>query len=127
MKKFIWIVFMIVLGLACKNEEDEEKIRNLLISENPNQVFEGNFLAGQYKKRNLVQLVLQDPYNQKISHHRKFKGLSMYQSKMIALKNISGLEPPSPITYKPDSAIVKFYQDWSKSENLISNDSLPHY
>lgn len=82
-------------------------------------VFEGNFLAGKYKWQVAVPLILKDPYNPKISHHIRFKGLSLYQSKMSALKNISGLGPPNKVTYKVDSSVVRFYQDWALKEGLV--------
>jgi len=38
-----------------------------------------------------------------------FKGFTVYQEKMFALKRICKREPPVPITYLPDSAVILFY------------------
>ncbi|MBT1699014.1 hypothetical protein KK083_19120 [Fulvivirgaceae bacterium PWU4] len=43
---------------------------------------------------------------------------------MVALKKISGLDPPLKITYKPDSMIIRFYSDWARKRGLLNNDTL---
>ena len=115
------LLLLMVGGCGSSDQYDDEAIIELLESEDINDNFRGNFLAGKYKRRNVVHIILSDPYNPKITHHKNFYGLSLYQSKMIALKNISKMTPPVEIDYKPDSTVVEFYLAWAHSENLITN------
>ncbi|ELR68687.1 hypothetical protein C900_05927 [Fulvivirga imtechensis AK7] len=36
------------------------------------------------------------------------------------MKKITEMEPPSEITYKPDTAVVNFYYTWAKEEGYIN-------
>ena len=45
----------------------------------------------------------------RITHHVLHKGMSVYQIKLSALKEITGITPPKEITYKVDSSIINFY------------------
>ncbi|WP_282160412.1 hypothetical protein [Ulvibacterium marinum] len=123
MSNKIFSVLLVSILLSCgyKNR-DTEQIKELLLSESIDDVFEGNFLAGKQKEEGLVYLILKDADDPKIIHNIKYKGMSIYQSKMMALKNISGLEPTSQITHKPDSSIVAFYTEWAFERGLLYSD-----
>lgn len=45
----------------------------------------------------------------RITHNVFHKGKSVYEVKMLALKRITGVNPPSEITYREDTAIINFY------------------
>lgn len=121
-KTFFILLVSIILVQCISENRDTEQIKELLLSESMDDVFEGNFLAGKYKEEELVYLILKDADNPKIIHNIKFKGMSVYQSKMIALKKISDLEPTSQITHKPDSSIIAFYTKWAFDRGLLYSD-----
>lgn len=76
-----------------------------------------NFILASYKIREsrdtlFLAFLLNDLNDGRITNDVRFKGMSVYQSKVIALKKISGLSPPAPLTYRPDSINIKFYLEW---------------
>jgi hypothetical protein len=57
----------------------------------------------------LLDAILFNSDDARISHLWKFYGKSIYQIKMEAIMNITGIDPPKVITDKPDSSIINFY------------------
>lgn len=112
-------VLLIVLFILISCKESNDSIKKKMESDSKLEVVEGNYLAGKYRKTELVYLLLENPYDPRITHHYRFNGMSIYQSKMTALKNISGLEPPHEITYRPDSVNVEFYIHWAEENRLV--------
>jgi len=113
MNKLILIGFMLFV-VACSNKEsyNRKEVEKLISSDDPSDLVNGYFQIGEHQDTTfLLQLTL-DMYDPRITHEAKFKGMSVYQSKMIALKKISGLNPPIEISYSPDSTIVNFYCSW---------------
>ncbi|WP_157494189.1 hypothetical protein [Fulvivirga imtechensis] len=112
------ILIIVMTLISC--ESDKDKIRRLISSDNKDEVVKGYYLIGEQRDRTFITDVFTNPYDPRISHHIKFKGISVYQSKMIAMKKITEMEPPSEITYKPDTAVVNFYYTWAKEEGYIN-------
>ena len=118
--KILAIILVMVISSMCSTPQKEGTIDieskvDLLISSNePDSLIEGFSMVGDYKMEEYVPRIFEHIDDPRISHHLHFKGLSVYQSKVSALKKISGLEPPRRITYKPDTLIINFYFDWAK-------------
>jgi hypothetical protein len=96
-----------------------DRIDSLIFSNDPNQMVEGFYLIGENKIIKYIPELLDSIDDPRISHHISFKGISVYQSKAVALKKISGIEPPKKITYKPDTTIITFYFNWAKSKEYL--------
>lgn len=112
-------ILLIVLFTMLSCKESHDSIKKKMESDSKLEVVEGNYLAGKYRKTEFVYLLLENSYDPRITHHYRFYGMSIYQSKMIALKNISGIKPPHEITDRPDSVNVEFYIQWAEEEGLL--------
>lgn len=111
MKKII--MWLLILIAGC-NQNERKDAQELIKSKDPDDLVEGSYLIGEQKDTGSIPQLLSNMNDPRISNNIAFKGISVYQSKMIALKKISVKEPPIKITYKPDSSIIKFYKDWVK-------------
>jgi hypothetical protein len=126
--QLVCLIGIVLLDFRCsksskKNEAISlsEDVGILIRSNDPNKMVEGFYLIGEKRMTEYVPAILQEIYDPRISHHVKFKGMSVYQSKMIALSKISALEPPKKITYKPDTVIVDFYLKWARKNGYLKN------
>lgn len=107
------ILFFMLLDISCSH--DREIIR-LLESNNSNNVILGAFKAGETGDEKFVPLLLNNCSDIRGSTNIHFKGFTVYQEKMIALRKIYKKDPPNKITYRPDSAIIKYYLELSKKK-----------
>jgi hypothetical protein len=104
------IIFSLILFIASSCNSDE-KIEKLLRSNDKEDMIEGAYRAGETGNKKFVPLLLRNAYDPRGTTNLKFKGISVYQSKMGALKKILKQEPPVTITRKPDSLVIKFYTE----------------
>lgn len=102
---------ILILCISCNNGEkvDIENVKKLIASKNVNEIVEGYFIIGETNQTIFINDMFININDARISHHYRFKGISVYQSKMIALRKISGLKSPYKITSKPDKRIICFY------------------
>ncbi|MNL65279.1 hypothetical protein D3C87_1895900 [compost metagenome] len=77
------------------------------------------YLIGENRDTSFISELVKDPYNPRVTYHLEFKGMSIYQSKMGALRKITGVPPPKKITREPDSSVVKFYMYVLRERGLI--------
>jgi hypothetical protein len=85
----------------------------LLKSKDKDDVIFGAYKAGECGNKIFIPLLLKDAGDERRSTNLRFLGITVYQSKMSALQKILGVDPPSKITYKVDSSIIKFYLELS--------------
>lgn len=97
-----------MINSSCKSDA---KILMLLKSSETEDVIIGAFYAGESEKQKFVPLLLQNADDERTSINLRFKGITIYQAKMIALKKIFKKEPPVPITFKVDSSVIVFYKN----------------
>lgn len=110
--RFFILTLLFLLAASCNKEQ---KIERLLNSEDKQDLIEGAFEAGETGNKKFIPLLLKNANDPRITHNLRFKGMSVYQSKMNALKKILKQQPTVAITYKPDSTVIKFY---TKATNL---------
>lgn len=106
------ILFLIAFALGCDSYSRKE-VDRLLESDRPGDLVKAYYLIGEKKDTLYIPTILQNASDPRITHDVEFKGNSVYQSKMTALKKISGLTPPRQITYKPDTLVIQFYRKWA--------------
>lgn len=104
---------------SCDHIYDRAYIIELLNSKDIADNMEAYFLIGETKDVSFINEVVKYPYNPRITHHLCYKGMSVYQTKMGALRKITGVFPPKRVNYKPDSLVVKFYFSLLKERGLI--------
>jgi hypothetical protein len=103
--------FILLLFFSCNHDPE---IVSLLKSDQTNEVILGAFKAGESGDDKFVPLLLGNCDDSRTSTSIQFKGFSVYQEKMIALRKIYKKEPPVKITRIPDSVVIKFYIQYSK-------------
>lgn len=103
-----------ILLVSCSTKA--EKVKLLINSTKPTDQVKGFCLIGESGDTSYVKRMLQTPYAGGTSYSMNYYGVTVYQSRMNALKKISGLEPPREITRQPDSVIVDFYRHWAISK-----------
>jgi hypothetical protein len=101
------------LFLGCNRDE---RIINLLNSDNINEIIAGAKKAGASKNKKYVPLLLKNAADFRTSTSLSHYGVSVYRAKMEALKEIFGKDPPNEISYKLDSSIIHFYTELYKEE-----------
>ena len=110
-------MFLIILSFLYMNCNNRTEVEKLLKSNNKEDIILGSYKAGEMRAKNFVPLLLENAYDERMSTNIRFKGITVYQAKMIALKKILQKEPPVKITYIPDSAVISFYKNLSEKEN----------
>jgi len=101
-------IYFISLWSGSKN-----RIDSLLEKDDAYHLVQAYHLIGEDKDTSYIKLIFINPYDPRTSNHFKFKGMSIYQQKMWALKQMSGLIPPHKITSDVDSSIVDYYRNWA--------------
>ena len=104
-----YLFVIIVLLFLCKCKSENNKISELLRSTQKDDIIYGAFLASNSNNEDFVPLLLKDANDIRSTTMLKFKGKSVYQEKMIALKKIYKISPPRKITMDPDSVIINYY------------------
>lgn len=99
----------------------DNKIVKLLTSKVKDDIIEGARKAGNAGKKKFIPFLLKNADDERMSTNFDFKGVTVYQAKMKALRDIFKKRPPKAITYKLDSSIIKFYTELANLENLNSN------
>ena len=86
----------------------------MLKSQNSNELILGTWKAGESGKPKFIPLLMSNCNDVRSSSNIHFKGFTVYQEKMYAMRKISKKEPPVKITEVPDSAVIKFYMKYAK-------------
>ncbi|WGK94875.1 MULTISPECIES: hypothetical protein [Flavobacterium] len=108
------IILIILVFLSCNKDKE---ICKLLNSNEKDEIIEGAFEAANSGDSKYIPLLLKNANDARRSTNLKFKGYSVYQAKMLAIKRISKKEPSRIISRKPDSLVIKYYiLLFSKSE-----------
>ncbi|OIQ17257.1 MAG: hypothetical protein BM557_08570 [Flavobacterium sp. MedPE-SWcel] len=117
----IYLYILLVFAISCneKSGQTDNEISEKINSSNTNQIVTGYYYIGEEEKTKFIPNIFENPTDARISHSMEYKGISVYQSKMIAMKKISGLPAPNSINSTPDSLVIKFYYDWAIKNNYI--------
>jgi hypothetical protein len=108
-----------VIFLFCSCKTNDTKIDRLIHSNKVDDVVHAYYLIGESDNTKYIKNIFQETMDIRISHARQFYGISVYQSKMVAMSKISGLKPPRVISYLPDSTIIVFYKNWAIEKGFI--------
>ncbi len=114
------MLFLLLL-LSCHQHLSKERkeIMRLISSNTAIEIVEGYYWVGETKDTFFVKDIFIEPADPRISHHLNFKGMSVYQAKMGAMRKITGVDPPAQITNKPDTALINFYLQVAKEKQLL--------
>jgi|GEM_PF-1580548 len=113
--KYLLQFVSLVLLVACSvgdDHYDSKQISEMIATGDAPQLVRAYYHIGEQRDTTFIPFLVSQMSDPRISHDFDFLGVSVYQSKMVALKKISGLSPPRPIQPRPDSSIINFYCDW---------------
>ncbi len=111
-------ICLFILSLFFISCDKEEEITQSLKSTDIDKIICGARMAGETGDAKYVPILLQDDGNPSIGTDIHFKGFSIYNEKMYALKKILKIAPPHKIIQlSVDSANIKFYDDYWRKLN----------
>ena len=114
--KLIIIFFLGALSLSVSCNKSERIIKRLN-SNDHYDLISGSYDAGESGDKKFMPDLLKKSDDPRVSTNLKYKGISVYQAKMIALKKIFKAEPPVEINRTPDSTVIRFYAELYEKEN----------
>jgi hypothetical protein len=120
MKKITFRIFLGAIILFCSCRTNETEINRLLHSNKASDIVRAYYLIGESGNSKYIKNIFKETMDSRISHASQFYGISVYQSKMVAMSKISGLKPPKEISYLPDSSVIVFYKDWAIKKGFIN-------
>lgn len=97
--------------MSCHKISNKRKIElwSMIKSNNKDSIINATVEIQKVGDTSMVGALLYKPYDPRVLTRINYKGMSVYQIKMLALGFITGKKPPQPVTYIPDSSIVNFY------------------
>lgn len=110
------ILLILPIALIMDSCENRDRIIDLLRSQEKDDVIKGAYLAGESGNKEFVPLLLNNAWDFRRSTNLRFKGYSVYEEKMIALKKLFGKAPSVKITFEPDSTVIDFYINLSREK-----------
>lgn len=106
--RLLTLVFILIF---CSCATDEKTLIKMLDSQDKLQIIEATNYIADYHKTHMVKYLLTNAMDPRIIHDLRHKGMSIYQIKMGAMEQLTGIKSVKEITYQPDSAVFKFYLD----------------
>ncbi len=99
-----------------------EKYKQDLLSNNVNKICKASYELGEAKDTSAIKLLLTGILDPRISHDIRFKGMSVAECKLGALRKISKIDfLKIKDTYIPDTVAANIYVDWA-----VKNGYLKH-
>lgn len=114
-----YLVASIVLFFSLIGCNRFEKIERMLKSEDKTEIIKGCSKINGQEDTVFIDLILENPYDVRISHDYRFKGVTVHKAKIRAMERISGLRPPNPVTFSVDTINVEFYKKWARDKGYI--------
>jgi hypothetical protein len=120
-KKIIIVACIFFVSCGDKRYESRRKINQLICSKNPCDIIEANFIIGETRDSLYVPALLKDIYDPRVCAVRlTFKGISVYSSKMGALRKL--LFPRLHFNIETgDTSMVKYFQTECKERSWTRN------
>lgn len=117
---FIFISFGLLFCCSC-GQKKYQKVD--LLSDDIVKIDKACFELGEAKDTSAVRLLLNHIKDPRITHNLHFKGASVYQCRIGALRKISGLDFEKKITHEIDTNAINFYIDWAINNGHIKDRS----
>ncbi|QHT71262.1 hypothetical protein GXP67_33715 [Rhodocytophaga rosea] len=114
----IFVLFSLIIGCRSQTIEDYRKD---LQSDDVDKICNACYYIGEAKDKESVVSLLKDIYDERTSHHARYKGMSVYYCKAGALKKITGLNINIQQHQPPDSVIISKFINWAIEQKLIDS------
>jgi hypothetical protein len=114
MNRILIIILSCNVFLNCNkksiNLNTKKEINTYLNSSDKDSILIGIYNVRKQKDTSFIPLIFRHITDRRVSHHESFYGTSVTKACIVALKEISGINPPNEISYKFDSINVVFYR-----------------
>lgn len=110
--KFLHIFFLVSI-FSCNQHFDNKRKKELwsmVQSNNVDRIIKATLEIQKARDTSMIDAILYKAEDPRITHNLFQNGMSVYQIKMSALKQITGFIPPKKITYRVDTSIINFYE-----------------
>lgn len=114
---FIYVSFLFLVFFSCTHRLSEKRKKALwaeIRGDNVDRIIEATLEIQEANDTSMFDAILYKADDPRITHNIFHKGKSVYQVKMLALKRMTGINPPNEITYIVDTAVIKFYIEKTK-------------
>lgn len=111
-------ILLIFIFFSCNNLTEKRKsvLWKMSQSNNVDSIIDATIEIQKAEDTSMLGALLYNANDPRISHKPFQKGMSVYQIKMNALRQITKIEPPCKITYSVDTSIIRFYRQLLKGE-----------
>ena len=106
---FYTVFFWLIIFSCSDKYQTKQSLVSMLKSKDQDSIINALKIIQRNKDTSMLLFLLEDADDPRVNHRSDFKGMSIYQIKMVTIKSLTGIVPDKEITYKPDSAIIKFY------------------
>lgn len=125
--KYFKYIFLSLFFFSCNdNSYNRDEVELMLNSDNATQLIKAYYLIGEHKDTTFVKNLFLNIEDVRVSHDLKFKGISVYQSKMIALKKIYKIEFPNSLSKEVDKSLVDFYREIATNNGHLDGGNIPN-
>jgi hypothetical protein len=87
----------------------------MLKSNDPDSIITAAYYLGELKDTTSIDILMNNLNDPRVTNKLRFKGISVYQAKTIALEKITG-QNFGNISYQPDSIIIKKWEEWYRNK-----------
>jgi hypothetical protein len=104
--------FCIVMFFSCSYPTDDKRREiqwKMMRSNNIDEIMEATLQIQRAQDTAMLDAIFYRCDDPRVTHNINRKGMSVYQVKMNALKQLTGISPPKQISYKVDTSIINFY------------------
>jgi hypothetical protein len=112
-------VILTLLTLTTCGQEDRDKMLSGLRSCDKDSICIASYYFGEQGDKSVTRELLTGIEDERISHHIRHKGMSVYCCKMGALKKLSRLDIKVGQTDNPDTAKIEMFINWALGNKLI--------
>ncbi len=100
----------LLLSLFSCSKYDRTEINKMLVSDDKNNIMEAIYQIGEKKDSFYNDKLLELAYDPRVSHLRKYLGMSIHYGCIVALKKITNKIPPNKMSYEVDTQNIVFYR-----------------
>ena len=122
MKDFKTLLLLTSAQLILFSCNSTEKYKQDLPSDNVTAICKACYELGEAKDTSSVKLLLTRILDPRVSNDLRFKGMSVAQCRLGALRKISNIDViKKEKSYIPDTAAVDFYLDWALKKGYLKS------
>ena len=112
---------LIIQSCTSPKKYSKEQLWTTTKSNNVDSIIISTIEIQKAKDLSMIDAVIYNSDDPRVIRLLKYKGMSVYQIKMLTIKFMTGITPSKEITYEVDTAIVNFYKKSAKEMRAIGS------